>query len=655
MHNVSNVLRSVYFTILNPSSRWLRFLCAFVVSIISVWGIQFSLYSDQPLSVSLESSFSFFLKPVAFLNVIIVLFIFYLIFAITNRFLLGIPWTFFIAWIFARFNQIKNSYRGTGLGFFDLSQLGDPAGLLQFVPKSQHLDAQIFIVLILVLISTGLSFRSERHGYLSWVQRLLVIGLFLVLLIGFRSSVTKGSIMNSVFKTFGYQNKSYSLELEKRLNGGLLNFAATIDDSTIMKKPADYSKKRMQEIETKYNKLAIEINDERENNLNDETVVFILSESFSDPNRVPGLKFQDDDPPIYDILEIKEGTTSGLMMADGFGGGTANTEWEALTGLSIAFLDGSLQVPFNQIMPKQKTTETAVMQWFDTRIGIGGTRPVLYDRIDNYDKLGITTYYNRSLPNLIPYTNRVTGNSDYTSDQSMYQNTLSVINKAKKPQFIDMNTIQNHVPYESDTFGSPYWKMVSPKKSSNLETEEINRVNSYAEGVHITAMETKKFIADLDNIDKPITVVWYGDHLPGIYLWDGLSPNQISLHQTDYFIYSNKASKSHEMKTPNSKITSANYFPAQLAEHTNSKVSPFVAMLTEAHQAVPAIWRSHTTAQFDKSLDGVVGFDNNGKVIRPENYTSDQIEVLNDYRMVEYDLTKGDNYLRSSDFFTVKK
>ena len=621
------------------------------IAIISVWWIQFSLYSDQPFFAALASSMAIFTKPVVLLNILIIGIIYLIIVVMTNRFLLGIPWTLVIAWFFARFNQIKDSYRGVGLGFFDLSQVGDPGSLLQFVPKSQHLEIQILIVLVLALVSTGLILRNEQDGLFSWFQRVfIIIGAFFIFS-GFYSANTKGTLMNGVFNLFGYQNKSYSLELEKRLNGGLLNFGATFDDSLVMKKPVDYSKDKMKQLSSKYSNLADDINDDREKNLKDETVIFILSESFSDPKRVPGLEFQNAESPISEILNIKKNTTSGLMMADGYGGGTANTEWEALTGLSMAFLDGSMQVPFNQLMPQQKTTETAVMQWFESNIGIGGSRPVLYDRKTNYVKLGIDTYYNRDLPNMIPFTDRVTSKSKYTSDKSMYLNTLDVINKTSEAQFLDVNTLQNHMPYEKDTFGASSWNVSHPK----LDSEEISRINSYAEGTHITSVETKKFIEELDKIDKPITVVWYGDHLPGIYLWEDLNPNQITLHQTDYFIYSNKASESHNTKISNSKITSANYFPAQLAEHTNSKVSPFVAMLTVSHQNIPAIWRSHSTAQFNDSLDGLMGFDQNGKIIKPDNYSNDQIDVLNDYRLIEYDLTKGKNYLRETDFFKVKK
>ena len=60
------------------------------------------------------------------------------------------------------------------------------------------------------------------------------------------------------------------------------------------------------------------------NNLTDSTVIMILSETFSDPTRVPGIELTED--PMPDIRSIKETTTSGLMLSPGYGGGTANIE-----------------------------------------------------------------------------------------------------------------------------------------------------------------------------------------------------------------------------------------------------------------------------------------------------------------------------------------
>ena len=69
--------------------------------------------------------------------------------------------------------------------------------------------------------------------------------------------------------------------------------------------------------------------------------------------------------------------------------------------------------------------------------------------------------------------------------------------------------------------------------------------------------------------------------------------NDIALHETDYFIWSNTASDAHTTKLDkaNAAHTSSNYFMAQTAEHLNAKVSPYLALLTELHDEIPAMAR----------------------------------------------------------------
>lgn len=99
-------------------------------------------------------------------------------------------------------------------------------------------------------------------------------------------------------------------------------------------------------------------------------MIMILSESFSDPTRVPGITLSED--PMPNIRALKNTTTSGLMLSPGYGGGTANIEYQALTGWDLALFDNSMQVPYQQLVPHQKVTETFNQLWND-RYGASGS------------------------------------------------------------------------------------------------------------------------------------------------------------------------------------------------------------------------------------------------------------------------------------------
>ena len=65
------------------------------------------------------------------------------------------------------------------------------------------------------------------------------------------------------------------------------------------------------------------------------------------------------------IPALEGTTTSGLMLSPGIGGGTANIEHQALTGLSLALFDNSMQSPYQELVPHQKTPYTFNQIWND--------------------------------------------------------------------------------------------------------------------------------------------------------------------------------------------------------------------------------------------------------------------------------------------------
>ena len=83
-----------------------------------------------------------------------------------------------------------------------------------------------------------------------------------------------------------------------------------------------------------------------------------------------------------------------------------------------------------------------------------------------------------------------------------------------------------------------------------MEDDEKESIETYQKGAALTDEATADFLDKLDAIDKPITVVFYGDHLPGIYSSASEDDNNsLALHLTDYFIWSNKASSSQATRS----------------------------------------------------------------------------------------------------------
>ena len=366
----------------------------------------------------------------------------------------------------------------------------------------------------------------------------------------------------------------------------------------------------------------------------------ILSESFSDPTRVPGVELTED--PMPNIRAIKNITTSGLMLSPAIGGGAANIEHQTLAGLSLALFDDSMQSPYQELVPHQKEPYTFNQIW-NSKYGKNGSvafHPYyknMYLRDSNYKKIKFSKLYTLDSNPAITHKDH-SDNSLYVSDKAAYQNVLDAL------------TMQNHAPYD-DYYANNQFREADV---SQLSDDEKWAIDSYVKGINLTDQATEDFLNQLNSMDKPITVIFYGDHLPGIYTTAASDKdNTTVLHETDYFIWSNQASASASIKLDQqtSNYTSSNYFMALAAEYMNAKISPYLEMLTQTQ--IPAI--SRLVSSNNSWGDGSATYlDANGNRIKRKDLSQKTKQLLDDYRLVQYDMTKGKGYLNDYDFFAVQ-
>lgn len=570
-------------------------------------------------------------------------------------------------------NSIKVQLRNEPIIPADLTFIsgGDTGSIMSFVPKSSQtfVNGAITFVIWFAIIIFALFVLDGRRRFIhcSWrrpianvknivgnVFRILAAILSVVLLSTYVIGLgTPGSGTYKWAKDNGYAPQLWDAFGDARANNPATTFLS-LSKVKAMDKPDNYSQKTMESLAKKYAKEAQAINQTRPNKLTDNTVIMILSETFSDPTRVPGVSFTLD--PIPNIRNVKNTTTSGLMLSPGYGGGTANIEYQALTGLNLANFNDSLIVPYQQLVPNQNNPYSFNQIWME-KYGKNASTAVhpfqqsMYLRNINYKKFGFSYLY--TLDSKIPLEH--TGcidRSPYVSDSEAYQSILGLIDKQqnwKSSQFLQLVTMQNHLPY-GDYYDNNEFS--DANISEDLSDGERWNINTYTKGINWTDQETADFLNQLDQINKPITVIFYEDHLPGIYdTADMDKNNKTVLHETDYFIWSNSASPSHDTKVNpiTTAYTSSNYFMPLAAEHLNAKVSPYLAMLTELQQEVPAMSRVI-------GANGGIGqgkatyLDYAGNNIKATALSTRAKKLLEDYKLIQYDQTVGKDYLKNLNF-----
>ena len=464
---------------------------------------------------------------------------------------------------------------------------------------------------------------------------------------------TTDSLANKFSRALGDTPSMWDSVYDAQRNGPLVAFTRQLNPK-IMDKPSNYSEETMKKVAARYQKEAETINASRTNNLTDSPVVYVLSESFSDPSRVPGLKTNKDSMP--NIRKIKAGTTSGLMLSSGYGGGTANLEYMGLSGLSMANFESSLSSPYQQLVPSQHWTPTINQLWGApvNSLGYHPYESSMYSRATNYKKFGFSHFYTLTGPDVIKYQDKI-DESPYVSDKSSYDSALEGIRSGKTNKFIQIITMQNHMPYHEWYENNDY--TAESTTGTPLGDDEQQSIETYQKGVEITDQATQEFLNELDALDKPVTVVFYGDHLPVIYSSASEDDNNsLALHLTDYFIWSNKASSSQGNKASDAAYSSPNFFVAQAADHMNAKVSPYLAFLTAMHSKIAAMEPPvvNKIQGWDRIPEGQNSYlDQNGNPMSTDDFDKETKQLLADYKLIQYDITAGKNYLKDTDFMTL--
>lgn len=654
-----------------------------VVTVLQV-GVQYS-DGDALLTAWSRNVFALVKKMweqlnfILLLNLLLVALLYVILIMLTNRFWMATLVLFIVALFISVINLMKVGVRGETIQPADFNFLGSDAGnITSFLPRNAGIiiGTALLISVVAVLMLVFLHLIDANHGKIVRFKRLrwnYLLRIVVSLIVGalFATYVatvaTVGSVARTLNNVAGDWPAMWDSAFDAQLNGTLVSFLRQVNPK-VMDKPEDYSEETMKQVLARYQRASKQINSTRKANMTDTTVVFVLSESFADPTRVPGILLNQN--PIPFINSIKERTDSGLMLSSGYGGGTANLEYMALSGLSMANFNPSLTSPYQQLVQKSSWVPTINQYWGNGQEALA-YHPYyasMYLRGSNYRKFGFSKFYSLQGINALRYKDCI-DSAIYVSDDSAYKNAMEGIVQGEKPKFVQLITMQNHLPF-NNWYRNNEFVATSKDASAPLGSDETVSIQTYAKGVNYTDKATQQFLEGLDQLDKPVTVVFYGDHLPGIYTSASAnSNNSLNLHLTDYFIWSNKKARDHveKLKAKNYKdhkhiktnmYSSPNFFISQVADHLNARVSPYLAFLTKLHERIPAMEPpvSDKDQRWERIPEGKPIYLNaQGKRIDTSTMDQQTQQLLHDYRLIQYDITAGKHYLRDTDFMTLPR
>lgn len=426
-----------------------------------------------------------------------------------------------------------------------------------------------------------------------------------------------GNAWRGLYELRGDHWRPWSQKTNYRSNGFVGGFLYNMPVEA-MARPAGYDASRMAALAEEFEAVAADINRTRTGSLDDTNVVLVLSESFSDPTRLAGVELERD--PIARTRSLMRTTTSGTMLAQMYGGGTANMEFETLTGQSLALFRPQMISPYQMLVPDHDDYPSAV-GWFRSTghdaIAVHPYRVGMYKREQVYERFGFDDFVHDTTMS----EHASIDDGDYISDASAFDEVLGQIDDSDRPLLVNLVTMQNHIPVD-DAYDDPVG--VDGKDGSEAE-----RIGQYARGLEHTDAALADFLDALQHSDERTVVLFYGDHLPGIYGSGTKKDNAgLALHQTPFFLWSNSPEGNRPRVAP---ITSPAFFLPMLHEFANAPIPPYFALLQRVHESIPAMQQGRM-------------IDASGTVVEEGELAPAVSELLADLRLVQYDFSIGKRY-----------
>jgi phosphoglycerol transferase MdoB-like AlkP superfamily enzyme len=529
-------------------------------------------------------------------------------------------------------SQVKMAYRGEPLYPVELRMFTALPEILEMIAWQELIAYIILIILLLSLFVFGYFKIVQKRekifptkvSYTLRSMGIVIASFLLIYIYQFNESdnIINASMSSVTEWKMNDQARNYSS------NGFVAGFIFNFQSSP-MERIDSYSSESITHIVEKYTRNAEMYNKNRSAISSDVNVIFIMNETHSDPLRLNGIEINKDPIPFF--RELTNNTISGQSMAQGIGGGTANSEFEALTTMSMEAFAPTITTPYVQLTNQINHMPNIVqmykeMDYHTTAIHSHNTR--LYRRKDVYNNMGFDEFLYDST---MTHTHRIK-EDHYISDDAAYKEILEVLNQNDQASFIHLVTMQNHMPHDSK-YNNPDFETTGSGRP--------HEANAYFQDLYHSDEALASFISEINAMEEDILVVFWGDHLPHKWRVYGDEHSAIrslnderTFYETEYFIYSNFVELDGDIG-----IRSPIYFNNHVMEILDLKISPYQALLLELESVLPAF------------RDGIYVSENQDHVEHKEELDPHVLEILNDYYLIQYDITSGNRYSSNTQFF----
>lgn len=394
-------------------------------------------------------------------------------------------------------NYYKLLMKGENVVLWDVLNMQAAAGMMT------ELDFKIgWQVVVSVLCLIGIiywQFKAARKQ-----QKRSVRGKYLALTFVVLTSLTVGvTFNNQVLKSLKITNMDWNQDKNYRENGFILSFFMNLKNITV-EKPDNYSKESVDEVIDRIEQMELEPPVSLDQKPN---IIAVMIESFADITVAnEGLSF--DEELIPNISQTNENIIKGNLLVSIFGGGTANSEFEFLTGNSMAHLPiGS--IAYDRYIKDRCDSLVGMLK--ENQYSTYAIHPYLrtfWNRDKVYPILGFDHFYTEE-----DFEENAIRKKGYISDEEVYNKIIDCYESNNNQPFFSFSvTMENHTPYNDTSNGT-----VGVNGDSSLFKDSVKEEASiHAKGVQDGDALFGALVDYFSKVDEPTMVVVFGDHHPFI-------------------------------------------------------------------------------------------------------------------------------------------
>lgn len=310
--------------------------------------------------------------------------------------------------------------------------------------------------------------------------------------------------------------------------------------NTGIERPEEYSEELMEDFLEKY-----EEEEGQEPEGKGPNLIFLQLESFFDVNYVED--FSCTENPVSFFSYLRENYPSGFLEVPSIGAGTANTEFECITGMNLD-LFGPGEYPYKTVL-KERTCESLAYILKEsgyTATAMHNNDGTFYDRHLVFSNLGFNRYIS------LEYMRKAEENElSWAKDKVLTGEIMRVLAHTKERDFIYAISVQGHGAYpEEPVLAENSLDIQLPEELSEYYYQYLYYVHQLKEMDDFI----KELVLNLSSCQEEVVLVLYGDHLPSLELSDDLLKNK-NAFQTEYVIWSNFALQAEDADLQSYQLT----------------------------------------------------------------------------------------------------